>query len=61
MIIEYESANGYKGKLYGESSFSIYNKAGKEVFHTYSRAINSYEELKEQVDNFPEFLKMFCE
>lgn len=60
-IIEYESQNGYTGKLYGKSSFSIYDKAKHEIFHTGSRAINTYEELKEQVDGFPEFLKMFCD
>lgn len=57
-IIKYTSDNGYTGTLYGKSSYSIYDKDGKEVFHTGSRNINTYEELVKQVDEYPEFLKM---
>lgn len=56
MKIEYKSDNGYTGVLYGESSFSVYDESGKEVMHTGSRNINTYEELKEQVDEFPKFM-----
>jgi len=57
-MIEYTSENGYSGKLYGESSMSIYNKDGKEVMHTGSRKPNTLEELKEAVDSFPAFMAM---
>ena len=56
--IEYTSENGYRGIPYGKSSYAVYNRLGKEVFHTGFRAINSYKELKKQVDEFPKFLEM---
>lgn len=56
--IEYTSENGYRGVLYGKSSYAVFNRFGKEVFHTGFRGINSFEELKKQVDEFPEFLEM---
>lgn len=56
--IEYKSENGYTGVMYGKSSFAIYDKDGKKVFHTGSRAFNTEEKLKKQVDKFPEFLEM---
>ena len=54
----YTSRNGYTGVLFGKSSFSIYNKNGKNVFHTGSRTFNSYEELVKRVDEFPQFLEL---
>lgn len=54
-MIEYESPNGYKGVLYGKSSISIYNADGLEVLHTRSRSVNTPEELKECIDDFPQF------
>ena len=56
--IEYQSENGYKGILYGRSSFSIRDKDGKEVFHTGFRKINTYEELVKEVEEFPEFIRI---
>lgn len=56
-IIEYESDNGYTGRLYGESSFSIYGPDGKEVFHTGSRSFDSYKDLKDHVETYPELRK----
>lgn len=53
--IKYTSDNGYTGILYGDSSYAVFNSDGKEVFHTGFRNINTLEELKEQVDAFPEF------
>jgi hypothetical protein len=44
--------------LFGKSSFSIYDKNGKAVFHTGSRAFNSHDELVKQVDEFPQFIKL---
>ena len=55
--IEYTSENGYRGVLYGERSYAIYDKFGNEVLHTGFRKINTLEELKKKVDNFPEFLE----
>lgn len=57
-FIEYQSENGYKGILYGRSSFSIRDKNGKEVFHTGFRKINTYEELVKEVEEFPKFLEI---
>ena len=57
-LIKYTSDNGYTGVLYGEKSLSITDKTGKEVFHTGFRNINTYKELVEFVEDFPEFLKM---
>lgn len=53
--IRYTSPNGYSGVLYGKSSMSIYNPDGTESLHTGRRVINTYEELKERVDSYPEF------
>ena len=57
-IISYTSDNGYTGRLYGKSSFSIYDRSGHEVMHTGSRNFNTYEELKEHVDGYPKFRAM---
>lgn len=59
-VIKYKSDNGYSGALYGESSMSIYDPDGKEVFHTGFRRkeINSLEALKEHVDTFPELMEL---
>ena len=56
--IEYTSPNGYRGVLYGKSSLSIYNPDGTESLHTGLRTINTYEELKNAVDEHPQFMKM---
>ena len=55
--IKYKSENGYTGVLYGWHSFSIRDKRGKEVFHTGSRSFDTYEELVERVEEYPEFVK----
>lgn len=56
-IVEYKSTNGYSGRIYGESSMSIYDKDGDEVLHTGKRSINTFDELKKCVDGYPEFEK----
>ena len=56
--IEYTSANGYKGVLYGRSSLVIYNPDGTMSLHTGRRSINSYEELVKLVDDHPSFIEM---
>ena len=55
--LTYKSDNGYEGVLYGESSMRIFSPDGKEVMHTYFRAANTLEELKEIVDTMPEFME----
>ena len=52
-MLEYTSPEGYTGQLYGKSSYRIVDKYGKEVFHTGFRAINTFEELKADIDEFP--------
>lgn len=56
MIEVYESRNGYTGKLYGESSFAIFDKNGKMVMHTGFRNFDSYNKLVEAVENFPKLM-----
>lgn len=51
--IEYQSKNGFKGILYGRSTFAIFDKDGNEVLHTGNRNINTYEELVKLVECFP--------
>ena len=58
---EYKALNGYRGKMYGESSLAIYNSNGKMIFHTGFRTPNTFEELKEHVDGFDDFLKIMTE
>lgn len=52
MGIVYQSSNGYKGMLYGESSMSIYGPDGARIFDTKFRNINTLEELQDFVDNY---------
>ena len=59
--IEYTSENGYKGVLYGKSSFVIYDSAGRMVLHTGVRNIHTYDELVKQVDSYPEFRKLLLD
>lgn len=55
-MIEYTSPEGYTGQLYGKSSYRIVDKYGKEVFYTGYRTINTFEELKADIDEFPVIL-----
>lgn len=56
--IKYTSKNGYTGILYGDASLVILDKEGNEVLHTGSRSINTYDELIQVVEEYPEFKKM---
>jgi len=55
---EYKSENGYTGRMYGKSALSVYDKNGVEVLHTYDRNIDTLDELKELVEDIPNFLEM---
>ena len=55
-VIKYTSQNGYTGVLYGERSYAVFDKSGREVIHTGSRNINTYEELRDDVETLPEFM-----
>ena len=55
--IKYTSSNGYTGRLYGKSSLTVIDEVGKERFHTGRRGIDTYLELKEFIDTFPEFME----
>lgn len=57
--IEVWHPNGYRGILYGKSSYVVTDSEGREVFHTGFRVINTAEELYEDLETFPEFLKIF--
>ena len=59
--ITYVNKEGYIGKLYGKSSMVIMHQSGTPYMHTGSRSINTYEELKEAVDSYPEFLRKLKE
>lgn len=52
---------GYEGYLYGKSSFVLKNEELGYYMHTGSRSINTFEELKEQVDDAPNFFKMILQ
>lgn len=52
MGLVYQSSNGYKGMLYGESSMSVYGPDGARIFDTKFRNINTLEELQDFVDNY---------
>lgn len=57
--VEYRSNNGYTGIMYGEKSFAIRDrKTDMEVLHTGSRGFNNVKDLVDQVEHFPEFLKI---
>lgn len=58
MEAKYKSSNGYTGHMYGNSSLAVYNEQGIMIFHTGFRTANTFNELKEQVNNFDEFLKI---
>lgn len=57
-IKEYKSKNGYTGRIYGKSALSVYDENGVEVLHTYDRNIETLDELKELVEDIPNFLEM---
>ena len=57
--VEYTSQDGFKGVLYGEHSMAIFDKTGKQIFHTGFRAIDTLDELKEFVDNMPIAMRIF--
>ena len=60
--IVYTSYNGYTCILYGKHSLAVGialdNGEFKESLHSGSRNINTYKELKEFVDNYPNFLNV---
>ena len=60
-MIEYTSENGYTGQIYGKGTMIIVDRYGKELFHTAHRNIQTFDELKEEVDGFPEFQKKITE
>lgn len=51
----YFHKNGYKARLYGESSMIVYDKRWKEVKRTDSRSCNT-EEVMELLGNMPKML-----
>ena len=57
--IKYTSKNGFTGIMYGERSVSIFREDGKEVFHTGSRGFDTYDELVDFVEKYPEFYELF--
>ena len=48
--------NGYTATLYGESSLSIIDEKGKEVFHSGSTYIKTKKQLYNFLDTLPELL-----
>lgn len=52
---------GYEGYLYGESSYVLKNEELGHYMHTGSRSINTFEELKEHVDEAPKLFKMLLQ
>lgn len=63
MIYEYKSPNGYTGRMYQGArpdctSVSIKDSNGKEVFHSGFSNCKTFDDLKNEVDDFPEFRKI---
>lgn len=56
--ISYTHSNGYIGIMYGKSSLVVQNPEGREVYHTGFRSINTLDELKKWLDDFPKLMKM---
>lgn len=58
-VIEVVHPNGYSGKLYGESSMSIF-KDGKEILHTgfRSESICDEKSLYNHLGNMPKFMNL---
>lgn len=52
-ILEYESRNGYSGKLYGVSRITIFNEFGEAELSVPTQNVISYEELAQRVADFP--------
>lgn len=59
--ISYTHPNGYTGILYGKSSLAVRDLEGREVFHTGFRNINTLDELKNWLDDFPKLMKLLRE
>ena len=55
--ITYESKNGFRGELDGIEMI-IRDKDNLLRFHTYSSGYKTQKELKQFVDEFPEFLEL---
>jgi len=53
--IQYKSSNGYSGTLFGKSSLIVYDLESVICFHTGSRKINTYEELVDFIEGYPDF------
>ena len=58
----YDSPNGYHGRVFHRQgtdvwTLSIFDKNWREVLHSYRGNAKSREQLKEQVDGFPDFLR----
>ena len=54
MVKEYTSDKGYKGKIFGEASFTVWNPQGVVVFHTNRRTFDTFKALKHEVDTYPQ-------
>ena len=55
--IKVKHPNGYSGMLYGKRSMVIFYN-NEEVLHTGFRNINTKEELYDNLEKMPEFMKM---
>lgn len=55
-VVKYTSpVNNYTGVMYGDKSLVLFNENGREIFHTGSRTINTYEGLIKFVDRYKPF------
>lgn len=52
-VLEYESRNGYSGKLFGAHRIEIADKYGDVVLSVPTRNVYNYEELAQRVADFP--------
>lgn len=59
-IIRYESENGYRGTLEG-IEMTVVDARSRLRFHTCASNCRTEKDLKQFVDEFPEFLEMLSE
>lgn len=54
--IKYKSGNGYVGYMYGKSHLRVMDAFDNDVINITDRNCNTYAELKELVENIPDFI-----
>lgn len=64
-VKQYSSSNGYTGRIYPDNFFGFEHydleifetESGKVMYHATRESDMSFEELKQEVEEFPDFYK----